>query len=124
ISKQRQKNGRFMRYDGTVHMLFDHAGNIGTEDNPKHGMPCDDVDWTLEDRVKKRGSSGEKSLPVRECPKCRFCFHPAKICPNCNYEFPVEYREIKEVEGELKELEKVEKKQARQEQGRARTLEE
>lgn len=123
-SKQKQKNGRFMRYDGTIHTLFDHAGNIGTEENPKHGMPCDEVEWTLEDRVKKRGGGGEKTLPVRECPKCHFCFHPAKICPNCKYEFPIEYREIKEVDGELEELRiTAVKKEARQEQGKAGTFE-
>lgn len=121
VSKQRQKNGRFMRYDGTVHTLFDHAGNIGTENNPKHGMPCDDIEWSLADKKKKR-DGGERSIAVRECPKCKFCFHPAKICPNCKYEFPIEYRTVKEVEGELKELEKFEKKEKRQENGRAKTI--
>ncbi len=118
LSKQRQKNGRALRYDIEPHLFFDHAGNIR-----EHGMPCDDIVWSLADRVKKR-DSGERNIPVRECPKCHFCFHPAKICPNCKYEFPIEYREIKEMEGELEELRiTAVKKEARQEQGKAGTYE-
>ena len=115
-----QQIGRILRAhpDKEFAYIADHANNVST-----FGLPDEERLWTLSDKKKKRDSDGEKSIPVRECPKCRFCFHPAKICPNCNYEFPIEYREIKEVDGELEELRiTAVKKEARKEQGKAGTF--
>ncbi len=122
LAKQCQKNGRFLRYDGEVHTLLDHAGNIGTEKDPKHGMPCSDREWTLADREKSvRG--GDKTITVRQCSQCHFCHKPAPVCPNCEYEYPIDNRVIKEVDGELAELQiQIENKQKRQQNGRARTI--
>lgn len=118
LAKQRQKNGRVLRYDNEPHLIFDHANNI-----KEHGMPCEDIEWTLEDR-KKRQSNGERNLPVRQCTQCYFCHHPSKSCPNCGHVYPIEVRAIKEVEGELEELRiTAAKKIARQEQGKASTME-
>lgn len=124
LAKQRQKNGRFMRYDGEIHKLFDHAGNIGTEQNPKHGMPCEDIEWSLADRKKKR-SNGERAIAVRQCPApCFACFPPAAKCPHCGYVFPIMYREVKEVDGELMEMQiTASKKKLRMEQGKSTTME-
>jgi len=51
---------------------------------------------------------------------------PAPYCPRCEFEYPIKYREIDEVEGDLKQLnaEDVIRENAakRQEVGRARTL--
>lgn len=73
---------------------------------------------------KKRGTKGdeEKAELVRQCGKCYGVTEPsAKICPYCGFEYPIVSRTPDEVEGDLKEITKVEK---RHEQGRAQTLEE
>lgn len=100
LAKQSQKWGRNLRYDGTIHTFFDHGNNIDV-----HGLPCDDRDWTLEDREKKKGGTGDKSIAVRQCPApCFFCHKPAPMCPECGYIYPVDSRIIEEIEGELGEI--------------------
>ncbi len=130
LAKQCQKNGRFLRYEDEIHTLLDHAGNIGTELSPKHGMPCDDREWTLEDRKKSSRGESEKTIPVRQCLSdgdrvgCNYCHKPAPVCPNCGVPYPVQSREVKELDGELAEIAiQAEKKEARQQQGKAQTLE-
>lgn len=111
LAKQRQKNGRALRYDGTLHYIFDHANNI-----QQHDMPCADIEWSLEDRQKQsRDTSGEKTIPVRICPKCYFACKPTKVCVNCGHEFPIMYREVREKDGELKEIKEVRKKRGMEE---------
>jgi len=126
LSKQLQKWGRGLRYDPSPHFIFDHASNIQT-----HGLPCGHRDWQLEDWRKQQRQKQERDVPVRQCPECYFCFPPAEICPHCKYEFPVKYRTVDEIEGELKELNRIEeekrqaeKKRARQTVGRASTMDE
>jgi len=121
LAKQMQKNGRGLRYDGETHLFFDHANNF---DEKNHGLPCEDREWTLSDRVKGKGGSGDKTMPVRQCSQCYHCHRPATHCPNCGHEYPIQAREIEEVEGELSEIEiDRAKKVARVEVGRATTIE-
>lgn len=128
LAKQMQKWGRGLRYDPEPHLFLDHANNFDPETG--HGLPCSERDWSLADWKKKRGSGeAEKSVPVRQCDECYFCHPPAETCPNCGYEYPVKYRTIEEIEGELeeikaeKEVEETEaKKKARMEVGQANTL--
>lgn len=90
-------------------------------------MPDADRQWTLEGREKKKGAS-EKTEPVRQCSNCYFCERPKPVCSNCGFVFPINSREIEQIEGELVEVDKnaqIEaKKQERQEQGRAKTYNE
>jgi len=116
LSKQLQKNGRAMRYDGEIHFIFDHAGNIG-----RHGLPCEDHKWTLDSLEKTKRGEQEKIIQVKKCDKCYFDHKPAPVCPNCGHVYEIQYREVEQVDGELVE---VEKKQKRQEVGRARTADE
>lgn len=120
LSKQSQKWGRNLRYDGSQHLFFDHANNFS-----EHGLPCDEREWTLEDRIKKKGHEGEKTIAVRQCPApCFFAHKPAPQCPQCGHVYEIQYRQIEEVEGELAEIQAgIVRKKARQEVGRARTLE-
>lgn len=120
LAKQMQKWGRDLRYEGPdadPHLIFDHANNIY-----EHGLPCDERVWTLADRERiGRGKSDEKEIRLRVCPSC---FVPSKMRPvcECGYVFPVDAREIEEVEGELKELEQLAiKKEMRMEVGRCKT---
>lgn len=115
-----QQIGRILRPhpDKEYAYIADHANNVST-----FGMPDEERPWTLEDTKKKRDNDGERSIPVRECSVCHYCHKPSKSCPNCGNVYPIDSRKVKQVEGELKELIAMEKKQARQEQGKAQSLE-
>jgi hypothetical protein len=118
LAKQMQKWGRMFRMKDEPALLFDRANNL-----LEHGLPCDERAWTLADR-KTSGGGGERSVPVKSCDKCFYCHHPAPSCPSCGYVYPVEYREIKEVEGELSEIEiKARRKKRGMEEWQCRTLE-
>lgn len=128
LARQMQKNGRALRYKPNPALIFDHAGNVGRrlpsgEFETKHGFPCSERDWTLEDREKNVRDGKEKTIAVRQClpdgdrPGCNFCHPPAPVCPNCGVPYTVQSRDIKEVEGELAEIEihkqKMDEKKAR-----------
>lgn len=116
-----QQLGRILRAhpDKDYAYIADHANNVAT-----FGMPDEIREWTLSDREKnKRDSEGEKSLPVRQCSVCFFVHKPAPVCPNCGNAYPVQAREITEIDGELKEIEiQQQKKEARMEVGKAKTM--
>ncbi len=111
LALQMQKWGRVLRRKDYPAIIFDHANNF-----MEHGLPCDDRNWTLSDRVKGTGIAGEKTLPVKECDKCHFCHHPAPVCPNCGYTYPVQSREIDEVDGELAEVNMIDLKRKKKEE--------
>jgi superfamily II DNA or RNA helicase len=115
---QRQKNGRVLRYKPYPAIIFDHSNN-----HKIHGLPCEDIEWSLRGRNKIERESSEKTIPVRMCTQCFFCHKPSDKCPNCGFIYPVIPREIEEVDGELAEIAIAEsKKKARQEVGMAKSL--
>ena len=118
LSQQSQKWGRVLRYKPYPAMIFDHASNIHY-----HGLPCADRDWTLDDRNSSMESefADEKTIPVRTCDKCFFSHKAAPKCPECGHVYPVKYREIDEVDGELGEINIAEMK-ARQEKDMKKKL--
>lgn len=116
LSSQLQKWGRVLRAKDKPALIFDHAGNA-----IKHGMPHEDRDWTLKGRDKKRRRTVEREVEMRQCEKCWFCHEPAPKCPNCGYVYPVQSRVIEQQDGELVEVQAIERKQKRMEVGRART---
>jgi DNA repair protein RadD len=106
-------------------LILDHVGNWA-----RHGFPDDDREWSLVG-VEKRG--GKKDMDemtrIAQCASCYFIYEAGpQVCPACGAESPpIKKREIKQTEGELEEIkrEEVEKKRmARQQQGKAKTLEE
>lgn len=119
LALQRQKWGRVLRYKKEPAMIFDHASNVYM-----HGMPCDDIKWTLEDRKTKRGGeASEKTIATRSCPECFFVFKPAPSCPACGHEMPIQYREVEEIAGELAEIREAQLRADRKkEQAIAKTL--
>lgn len=120
LALQMQKWGRVLRMKDTPALIFDHANNFD-----EHGLPCDDRHWTLADRVKGAGGGGGVRMnPVKLCPDCFFSHKPALECPNCGHVYPIESRELFEVDGELAEVERKnkERKAKRMEVGQARTL--
>ena len=125
LALQCQKWGRVLRYKPEPALIFDHGNNFR-----EHGLPDADREWTLEDRARRGSSDGEKTIPVRQCPKCYFCFPPKPVCPNCQYVFTVGDREIEERDGDLSEVDskkfeeakKFEAKNKRMQNGRASSL--
>lgn len=103
-----QQSMRCMRYrSGKRAVIIDHVGNYA-----RFGMPDDDREWTLEGRKRRKSADIEKdkSVEIKTCPNCYSVFSPEKIiddkCPVCGYEFPK--KEIKEIETENSELQKIE----------------
>lgn len=101
LSLYLQQVGRALRpCDGKAQaIILDHAGNSLT-----HGLPDDDREWSLEDRPKRKGNEKNES-PVRQCLKCFRVYRPAKACPGCGHQAPVQAREIEQRAGELVEVE-------------------
>ena len=125
MALQRQKWGRVLRMKPDAAVIFDHVGNVR-----RHSLPDDEPEWTLDSTKKKARDTGEIVIPVRNCPRCFFNHRPAPVCPDCGFVYPIQARELKEVEGELKELSKEEFQRQREkeiksrkaEQGAARTI--
>lgn len=99
LRKQRQKNGRVLRMKDFPAIIMDHSGNVH-----EHGLPDDDHEWTLDDRVKQKRNGGENTEPTRQCSNCYFVHRPTPSCPCCGFEYPIMGREIEEVDGELVEF--------------------
>ena len=115
LSLYLQQVGRALRPSpGKPHaVILDHVGNAN-----RHGLPTDPREWTLEGKVGRK--AGEPALSVKVCPKCFSCMPSAKqVCPDCGHEFTPERRELVHVDGELVEIQRRER---RQEQGTAQTL--
>lgn len=105
LALARQQMGRALRpaVGKTRAIILDHCGNV-----LKHGLPTDEIEWTLEG-VKPRGKSDrERAVSVRQCPSC-YAVSPASaaVCRECAVAFPVNPREVEQREGELVELDEI-----------------
>lgn len=113
LSMFRQQAGRaFRMFEGkTTAIIADHAGNAF-----RHGLPDDDIEWSLAGRVKgNRSGAGpvDDGFSIRQCKRCfRVVRSNVKICPGCETEFPVQVREVKTEAGQLSKLERAEIKEA------------
>ena len=121
LPMQMQVWGRTLRMKDEPAIILDHVGNW-----QENGFPDDDREWTL-DGSKKRASSDEKAEPVRQCDiaggGCGFVHRPAPVCPNCGRVYPIQSREIEQVDGELEEIDRAAiVRERKQEQGHAQTL--
>lgn len=97
-------------------VIIDHVGNVF-----RHGMPDEEREWSLEIKKKK---SVDREFTLRSCPKCFLVHRPAAQCPYCKHVYPQAARDEMPVQrkGELIEIEELERKQKRQEVGKARTI--
>ena len=116
LAKQMQKWGRVLRAKPVPAIILDHAGNA-----QRHGMPDEPRDWTLEDKPKRKKGDSEPTQPVRQCSECYFVHRPTPTCPACGFIYPIQSREIEEVEGDLREVTSA-RKLMRREQAAAETL--
>jgi len=98
-----QRVGRVLRViDGqpeiTSAIILDHEGSA-----LEHGLPQDPQEYSLEDASKRKKSSG--SISFRTCERCYAALPSGTLeCPECGFVFPVETREIREVDGDLVEI--------------------
>jgi superfamily II DNA or RNA helicase len=102
----RQQIGRVLRPSpgkGRA-IILDHVGNI-----VRHGLPTEEIAWTLEGGAAKRRSANESAKPVAQCERCYACFPPAPACPECGYVREIKARApLKQVDGELVEVSAIE----------------
>ena len=122
-----QQGMRAMRYQpGKTATIIDCVGNYSR--NPLFDA---DVEWSLTQSLRKKPKiNAEGDFYIRTCPKCFKVFKTAAICPYCGFEYPLHPREIKAHEAvelariSAKEAEELEhkRKQARMEQGKAKTF--
>lgn len=115
-----QQVGRVLRPapGKTQAVILDHVGNVH-----RHGWPDDPRDWSLEGVQRRSGAAGPAAPSVRTCPQCFAAFKPAPVCPLCGTACaPEPRREIRQVAGELKELQREAVRQRVTQRKRARTL--
>lgn len=113
-----QQVGRALRpYPGKPYaLILDHAGNA-----LRHGLPDDERQWSLEGREKRTGGNGEASVGCRTCGQCFAAVRTGTaVCPYCQWVFPIESREVEQVDGVLEEIDRqMLRVQQRREVGRA-----
>jgi len=102
LSVYRQQVGRSLRpFPGKDHaIIIDQVGNVS-----RHGLPCMEINWSLDGKTKKSQSPSPKI-----CPVCFFANKPlSKECESCGYIFIVESRTVipDEKEGDLEEIDKL-----------------
>lgn len=120
-----QGNGRGLRpHESKTHLkIFDHVGNW-----EKHGLPDREHEWDLADRPKGKRARPEPDVNVQVCQECHFTFLAGvRSCPFCGAAVQFRERVIEVVDGELQRIREaaameIAKKQARIEQGMARSL--
>ena len=108
-----QMIGRCLRpQDSKRAVVLDHVGNT-----LRLGHHLEPREWSL-DGIKKQ--TREQAPSVKVCPQCfATSASQAQVCSECGHEFRSEVRELKVVDGELKELAVTKKR----EQGTAQSLE-
>lgn len=130
LAMARQMIGRVMRRKSEPAILLDHVNLM-----MQHGLPDAEIDWSLDGEVTGGKKSGEAAIAICRCARCYAYFKPAYKCPDCGAIREIDGREIKEIEGELAELdieqmralaaedfERRQKSDMRRQEGMARTV--
>ena len=113
-----QQVGRALRtFPGkTEAIILDHAGNV-----KRHGLPDEERVWSLDGTVRQK-KAARSEVPVKTCGSCFATVHAAATHCSCGFEFPVQRREVEQVEGVLQEIDLATAVRMRRvEQGRAQT---
>lgn len=85
-----------------------------------HGFPDDPREWSLDGESKRKGRAANDNVPdvnITTCPMCFTIHEAAPVCPGCGHQYQpgAGRKEMKQVDGELREVTAAEK-QARQRQ--------
>jgi DNA repair protein RadD len=94
-----QQMGRALRvhHGKDKAIILDHAGN-----SIRHGLPTEQVEWSLMGIKKKKKNYGS---PVKQCAECRAVISVSyRVCPECGAEFSVRSTELEHDKGDLVEL--------------------
>jgi DNA repair protein RadD len=99
-----QMIGRCLRpQPGKTAVVLDHVGNY-----QRLGHHLEERPWTLEGTPKR---DRDAAPSVKICPRCFSAMASAKpVCPDCGHQFAPERRELQTVDGELVELQQVERR--------------
>lgn len=101
LSLYLQQVGRVLRPSPGKSNAFviDHVGNLH-----RHGVAEQYRDWSLLGAVWRKKRAAKTPITTKQCPMC-YCVHlPEKFCPSCGFEYIVEQRKLKTVDGELVEF--------------------
>lgn len=106
LPKQLQKWGRVLRRKDQPAMIFDHVGNsMKSPFLAKHGLPDWEREWELRDTNKSMRGPSVKAQPVHICEHCFFAYDPhIPECPYCGKSPTDKYNGIKEIQGNLNEV--------------------
>lgn len=105
-------------------IILDHVGNV-----LNHGLPDEEREWSLDGDLKRKKKKKEQkeAANVMQCEKCYAMHEPAPACPICGHVKERKAKEIKAVDGELRQITDMEalmlKRNKAKEVGRAKTLE-
>ena len=112
----KQGNGRTFRGDKSI--ILDMVGNV-----QRHGLPDDDIEWSLEGRKKGKGKAEALPPEITVCPTHYMVATRQKPCELCGWMPPAREREIEEVAGDLVEVDlAAQRRERRQEEAAAQTL--
>jgi len=116
-----QQVGRGLRRKPEPGIILDHSGNT-----MRHGLPCEDREWKLEGREKKKAT--ETAIGVKICQKC-FAALPsiAKNCQHCGFVFTAKERKLEQRDGTLEEVDvkaakEIKRREEVKQQAKAQTL--
>lgn len=101
LSLHLQQIGRSLRPKGEPAVILDFAGNL-----LRHGLPDHDRAWSLRG-IDRRTKAGREGPAVTQCGRC-FGVHRAGLmgCPYCGEARVLQAREVEEVAGELREIDR------------------
>lgn len=107
LVKHLQQIGRVLRVaEGKPHaIILDHVGNCR-----RHGLACDEREWTLDAPKKKKRNDDDPEILVRSCPECFAAHKPSPTCPFCGFVYPPKPRSAAEIKaGELEQIFEIKK---------------
>jgi DNA repair protein RadD len=118
-----QQVGRALRPhpEKTCAIILDHVGNC-----LRHGMPDEVRLWSIDDgEVRRKGKKSAAGPRSKNCEKCYAVYSIIlRACPQCGHVNTGAEREIKQVDGELREYttEEIYRERLRRSQGMSRDL--
>ena len=108
-----QQSTRCLRPNGNKKaIIIDFVGNVF-----RHGMPTENREWSLKDKVTCQNKSGERDILTRQCGNCFKVYQgTSRICPYCGYDNGKTRKELEEEKkAELEKIEKIEKQKRKKE---------